>query len=160
MNESAALVARIVRSLVAVQLVVGLALFVAGPWLIAHIYGARFAQSGAILRLLLPGLVLYSADGMLSYFIAVRAGRPALLVGLETITLVVCATVTWFAVPRFGMAGAAIADSIAYVLAFVVKVAIFSNMGRISIAEVLVPRASDIPEFVALPLRRVFLRRA
>jgi O-antigen/teichoic acid export membrane protein len=160
MNESAALVARIVRSLVAVQLVVGIALFVAGPWLIAHIYGARFAQSGAILRLLLPGLVLYSADGMLSYFIAVRAGRPALLVGLETITLVVCATVTWFAVPRFGMAGAAIADSIAYVLAFVVKVAIFSNMGRISIVEVLVPRASDIPEFVALPLRRVFLRRA
>jgi O-antigen/teichoic acid export membrane protein len=160
MNESAALVARIVRSLVAVQLVVGIALFIAGPWLIAHIYGARFAQSGAILRLLLPGLVLYSADGMLSYFIAVRAGRPALLVGLETITLVVCGTVTYLAVPRFGMAGAAVADSIAYVLAFAVKVTIFSHMGRFSIAQVLVPRASDVPEFVALRLRRAFPRRA
>ena len=159
-NESAALVARIVRSLVAVQLVVGIALFIAGPWLIAHIYGHRFAESGAILRLLLPGLVLYSADGMLSYFIAVRAGRPALLMGLETITLVVCGTVTLLAVPRFGMAGAAIADSIAYVLAFAVKVAIFSRMGRFSIADVLVPRASDVPEFVALRLRRVFPRRA
>jgi O-antigen/teichoic acid export membrane protein len=160
MNESAALVARIVRSLVAVQLVVGVALFIAGPWLIAHIYGARFAQAGSILRLLLPGLVLYSADGMLSFFIAVRAGRPALLVGLETFTLVVCGTVTYLAVPRFGMAGAAVADSIAYVLAFAVKVAIFSRLGRFSIAEVLVPRASDIPEFVALRLRRAFPRRA
>jgi len=160
MDASAALVARIVRSLVAVQLIVGIVLFIAGPWLIAHIYGARFAQSGALLRLLLPGLVLYSADGMLSYFIAVRAGRPALLVGLETITLVVCGTVTYLAVPRFGMAGAAVADSIAYVLAFAVKVAIFTRMGRFSIAEVLVPRASDVPEFVALRLRRAFPRRA
>jgi O-antigen/teichoic acid export membrane protein len=160
MDASAALVARIVRSLVAVQLIVGIVLFIAGPWLIAHIYGARFAQSGALLRLLLPGLVLYSADGMLSYFIAVRAGRPALLVGLETITLVVCGTVTFFAVPRFGMAGAAVADSIAYVLAFAVKVAIFTRMGRFSIADVLLPRASDVPEFVALGLRRAFPRRA
>ncbi len=160
MDASAALVARIVRSLVAVQLIVGIVLFIAGPWLISHIYGARFEQSGALLRLLLPGLVLYSADGMLSYFIAVRAGRPALLVGLETITLVVCATVTFLAVPRFGMAGAAVADSIAYVLAFAVKVAIFTRMGRFSIAQVLIPRPSDVPEFVALRLRRAFPRRA
>jgi hypothetical protein len=41
-----------------------------------------------------------------------------------------------------------------------VKVAIFSRMGRFSIADVLVPRASDVPEFVALRLRRVFPRRA
>jgi O-antigen/teichoic acid export membrane protein len=160
MHESATLVARIVRSLVAFQLIVGVALFIAGPWLIVHVYGVRFAQSGAILRLLLPGLVLYSADGMLSYFIAVRAGRPSLLVGLETITLTVCGTLTFLAVPRFGMAGAAIADSIAYVLAFAVKVAIFSRMGRFSIAEVLIPRASDVPEYVTLRLRRVFPRRA
>jgi O-antigen/teichoic acid export membrane protein len=160
MNESAALVARIVRSLVAVQLVIGTVLFIVGPWLIAHVYGARFAQSGDILRLLLPGVVLYSADGMLSYFIAVRAGRPALLIGLETITLVVCAGVTLLTLPRFGMAGAAVADSIAYVLAFAVKVRIFARMGNFSLRDVLVPRASDVPPFIALRLGRLFPRRA
>jgi hypothetical protein len=40
------------------------------------------------------------------------------------------------------------------------KVTIFSHMGRFSIAQVLVPRASDVPEFVALRLRRAFPRRA
>ncbi len=156
MRESVELVARIVRSLVAVQLVAGIVLFAVGPWLIAHVYGARFAESGIVLRLLLPGLVLYSADGMLSYFIGVRAGRPSLLLGLETVTLVVCGTVTLLAVPRFGLAGAAIADSVAYVIAFVAKVVLFARMGDLPLAHVLVARPSDVPEFIALRVRRVF----
>ena len=156
MDESVALVARVVRSLVALQVIAGIVLFAIGPWLIAHVYGARFAASGTILRYLLPGLVLYSADGMLSYFIAVRAGRPTLLLGLETITLVVCGTITALCVPRFGLAGAAIADSVAYVLAFVVKVTIFARIGNVSLAHVLVPRPGDVPEFIALRVRRVF----
>ena len=156
MEESAQLVARVVRSLVAVQLVVGLGLFAAGPWLISHVYGARFAESGTLLRLLLPGLVLYSADGMLSYFIGVRAGRPALLLGLETITLAVCGTLTVLAVPRYGLGGAAVADSVAYVLAFAVKVALFARLGTVSIATILVPRKSDVPAAIALRLRALF----
>lgn len=153
-DESAQLVARVVRSLVAVQAAVGLVLFACGPWLIAHVYGARFAESGMLLRLLLPGLVLYSADGMLSAFIGVRAGRPALLLGLETITLAVCATATLVSIPHYGLAGAACADSFAYVLAFAVKVGMFARLGRVSYATILVPRTSDVPAMVALRLRR------
>ncbi len=153
-NESAQLVARVVRSLVAVQASVGLVLFACGPWLIAHVYGARFAESGMLLRLLLPGLVLYSADGMLSAFIGVRAGRPAMLLGLEAITLAVCATATLALIPRYGLAGAAVADSLAYVLAFAVKVGMFARLGKVSFATILVPRPSDVPAVVALRLRR------
>jgi O-antigen/teichoic acid export membrane protein len=153
-DESAQLVARVVRSLVTVQAAVGLVLFACGPWLIAHVYGARFAESGTLLRLLLPGLVLYSADGMLSSFIGVRAGRPALLLGLETITLGVCATATLALIPRYGLAGAAVADSLAYVLAFAVKVGMFARLGKVSYATILVPRPSDVPAVVALRLRR------
>ena len=154
--DSAALVARIVRSLVAVQLAVGIALFIAGPWLIAHVYGGRFAESGALLRILLPGLVLYSADGMLSYFIGVRAGRPVLLLALETVTLVVCGACTLAAVPRYGLAGAALADTIAYVLSFAVKIFFFNRIGGIPVGRILVARPSDVPAGVALRLRRIF----
>jgi O-antigen/teichoic acid export membrane protein len=154
--DSAALVARIVRSLVAVQLAVGIALFIAGPWLIAHVYGGRFAESGALLRILLPGLVLYSADGMLSYFIGVRAGRPVLLLALETVTLVVCGACTLAAVPRYGLAGAALADTIAYVLSFAVKIFFFNRIGGIPFGRILVARPSDVPAGVALRLRRIF----
>jgi O-antigen/teichoic acid export membrane protein len=160
LDESADLVARVVRSLVAVQLVVGVALFVAGPWAIAHVYGSRFAESGALLRVLLPGLVLYGADGMLSYFIGVRAGRPALLLALETVTLVACGGLTLLAIPRVGLAGAALADTVAYVLSFAIKVGFFVRIAAMSPLRVLVARPSDVPAFVALRLRRLFGTRA
>jgi O-antigen/teichoic acid export membrane protein len=150
--ESAALTARIVRSLVAVQLAAGVVLFLAGPWLIAHVYGARFAASGGVLRLLLPGLVFYSADGMLSYFIGVRAGRPGLLLGLESVTLAVCAGLTLAAVPHYGIAGAAVADTVAYVLSFAIKVVFFSRIGSVALDRVLLARPSDVPAFVRVRL--------
>ena len=107
--ESAALTARVVRSVIVLQVAGGIVLFIFGPWLISHVYGARFDASGAVLRLLLPGMILYSADGMLSYFISVRAGRPGLLLGLECITLVVCGAVTYMTIGRLGIYGAALA---------------------------------------------------
>jgi O-antigen/teichoic acid export membrane protein len=153
-TASAALTARVVRSLLAIQLVTGSLLFACGPWLIAHVYGARFAESGTILRLLLPGVVLYSADGMLSYYIGVRLGRPGLLLGLETLTLAVCAGATVLLAGRYGLPGAAIADSIAYVLAFCVKVVLFARLGNVSLATIVVPRFDDVPLSVRLRLRR------
>jgi O-antigen/teichoic acid export membrane protein len=155
-DDSAALVARIVRSLIAVQAVVGIALFIVGPWLISHVYGARFAESGTLLRVILPGIVLYSADGMLSYFFGVRAGRPALLLGLETVTLTICGLLTYLAVPRFGLVGAAAAHTFSYIFAFVIKVGLFSRIGKVSLATILIPRRSDVPAFVAIRLRRLF----
>jgi O-antigen/teichoic acid export membrane protein len=151
-DASAALTARAVRSVVAFQLLAGAALFAAGPWLIAAVYGVRFAESGQVLRLLLPGMVFYSADGMLSYFIAVRAGRPGLLLGLECITLVLCGAIAFFTVRPFGMYGAALADTVAYLTSYAVKVYFFTKLSGTPLANVLLPRYDDVPP--ALRFRR------
>ena len=154
--ESAALTARVVRSVIVLQLAGGLVLFVFGPWLISHVYGARFEASGNVLRLLLPGMILYSADGMLSYFISVRAGRPGLLLGLECITLVVCGAVTYATVGRLGIYGAALANTIAYLASFAVKVVFFTRLGDTPVAHVLVPRLDDVPASIRKRLGRRF----
>jgi len=143
--SSAALTARAVRSLVAVQLVGAAALFLCGPWLIVAIYGARFATAGSVLRILLPGMVVYSADAVLSYFIAVRAGRPGLLLMLETTTLVVCAAVTLLSIRAIGIYGGALADTAAYLLSYAIKVTVFVRLSGVRFSEVLFPRASDVP---------------
>ena len=152
-EDSAALTARVVRSVVALQLVGGIALFIAGPWLITHVYGARFSGSGGVLRLLLPGMILYSADGMLSYFISIRAGRPGLLLGLECVTLVVCGTITYATVPRFGIYGAALANTIAYLASYAIKVVFFTRLSGVGVADVLFLRAADVPAAVRKRLR-------
>jgi O-antigen/teichoic acid export membrane protein len=142
---SAALCARIVRSTIALQIVAGIVLFAVGPWLIAHVYGPRFAESGSVLRLLLPGAIFYSADGMLSSFIAVRAGRPGLLLGLECMTLVLTAAITFVSISRLGIFAGALAHTVSYIVAYVVKSAIFLRLSGLRPLDVLLPRFADLP---------------
>jgi O-antigen/teichoic acid export membrane protein len=153
---SAALTARAVRSVVAFQLAGGALLFAIGPWLISAVYGSRFAESGDVLRILLPGMVFYSADGMLSYFMAVRCGRPGLLLGLECVTLVVCGGIALLAIRPLGMYGAALADTIAYVASYAVKIAFFTKLSGTRLSDVLLPRYADVPSALRLRLARAF----
>jgi O-antigen/teichoic acid export membrane protein len=153
---SAALTARAVRSVVAFQLAGGALLFAVGPWLIAAIYGSRFAAAGDVLRILLPGMIFYSADGMLSYFISVRAGRPGLLLGLECVTLGLCAGITLLAVRPFGMYGAAVADTVAYLASYAIKIGFFTRLSGTPLAEVLLPRYADVPTALRGRLARAF----
>ncbi len=146
--ESAALTARVARSVVAMQLAGGALLFVTGPWLIAHVYGTRFAGAGGVLRLLLPGMIFYSADAMLSYFISIRAGRPGLLLGLECVTLVACGLITYATVGRFGIYGAALANTIAYLTSYAIKVAFFTRLSGLGAFAVLFLRPSDVPDSI------------
>lgn len=151
-EDSAALCARIVRSIVAMQFAAGLLLFAFGPWLIDIVYGTRFAQSGSVLRLLLPGIIFYSADGILSTFIAVRAGRPGLLLALECMTLALIATITFVSIAKLGIYAGALAHTIAFIVSYAVKVGLFMRLSGLGLADVLLPRPADLP--YALRLRR------
>jgi O-antigen/teichoic acid export membrane protein len=151
--DSAALCARIVRSTIAMQFVVGTVVFLIGPMAITLVYGNRFEESGAVLRLLLPGVVFYSADGMLSSFIAVRAARPGLLLGLECVTLFVVAAITYVFISRLGVFAGALAHTVAFILAYAVKSAIFLRLTKLPIADVIVPRFADLPYSLRVRLR-------
>jgi O-antigen/teichoic acid export membrane protein len=142
---STALTARIVRTVLGVQFVLALGAFVCAPPLIDLVYGARFHDAGALMRILLPGTFVYSADGTLAYFISVRRGRPGLLLGLEAVSLVVCAGLTLVLLPRFGLRGAAFAHMIVYVMAFSAKAVYFSRTAHVSFVDLLIPRLDDVP---------------
>ncbi len=145
--ESATLTARLVRVVLAVELALAVPAFIFGPWLIDLVYGSAFHASGMLLRILLPGLVLYGVDGVISYYIAVRAARPGLLLGVETVTFALCAGLTYFGVVRFGLAGAAVADTVTYAVAIAVKGGLFCRAAQISPLELLRPRRDDIAAF-------------
>jgi len=152
-EDSAALCARIVRSIVAMQFAAGTILFACGPWLINLVYGTRFAESGGILRLLLPGIIFYSADGMLSYFISVRAGRAGLLLGLECLTLVLIAGITFVSIAKLGIYAGALAHTTAFLVSYAIKAAIFVRLSGTRAIDVLVPRFSDLPYALRMRLR-------
>ena len=144
-EEAIALTARVVRTVLALQIVVGVVAFTLGPWLIEAVYGQRFAGSGAVLRWLLPGIVLYSADETIAYFLNVVEGRPGFVAKAEAMNLALCFGISLAAVPAFGLAGAAVASSIAYITAFTLKAVAFARATKISAPEFLIARPADLP---------------
>ena len=145
--EAARLTAKVVRGTLYAGLAVALPLFFFGPWAIVAVYGDRFAASGPILRVVLPGLVLYGADGVLSFYLAVRSGKPGTLLVFESISLAACAVLTFAGVLRFGAVGAAAANTLTYALGIALKAAFFCREARVSPLDLLIPRAGDLPAF-------------
>lgn len=150
--EATALVARIIRGLLITQVILAAVLFAVGPSLISLVYGHAFAEAGLPLRLMLPGIVCFSADQLLSFVIAARLGRPGLLLGFETLSLTICGTATYAGVLHAGIAGAAAANTLTYLVSFAVKTTYFARTSNLSASDVLIARWSDAPQ----RLRRLF----
>ncbi|GAC1309363.1 MAG: hypothetical protein NVSMB19_23070 [Vulcanimicrobiaceae bacterium] len=153
-----ALTARVVRLLLGVQALAAIAIFALGPYAIAALYGGRFAGSGLLLQILLPRIVVYSADGVISYFISVREGRPGVQLAFEAGTLVLCATLTYVAIKPYGLTGAAAAATLTFVVAFFAKLAYFVRISGASWRDVLVLRYSDLPDAARLKVNALFGR--
>lgn len=113
-HEAAALSARLMRYVVALQVVLGGVLFIFGPWLIVHVYGAAFESAGTVLRILLPGLVVYAVETFLGYFILVQIKRPLLLFAVQLSSAAACTVLTLLTLDRFGINGAAMATTVTY----------------------------------------------
>jgi O-antigen/teichoic acid export membrane protein len=143
-QEAAALAARLMRSVVALQVVLGAVLFIAGPWLIVHIYGAAFAEAGGVLRILLPGLVVYAVETFLGYFILVQIKRPFLIFSVQAAGAALCAVVSLVAIPRFGMAGAAMATTITYCSVIAFKSLYFRHKTGIGLREQWIVTPADL----------------
>jgi O-antigen/teichoic acid export membrane protein len=142
--EAAKLAAGLMRSVVALQVVLGIVLFVAGPWLIVHVYGAAFAGAGTVLRILLPGLVVYAVETFLGYFILVQVRRPLLLFAVQGTSAVLCAVLTLLLLPRFGMNGAAAATTVTYVGVVAFKSLYFRRKTGIGLREQWLVTADDV----------------
>ena len=125
--------------------VLALALFLAvlAPWVVTLLFGEVFAGSVLPLRLLLPGIVLNCAFKLLAQLV-VQGGMQR--INLIAAVIGACCTIglDFALIPRMGIAGAAIASTMAYaaVLAVVLH-AIRWRLG-IPIGDLFIVRASDI----------------
>jgi O-antigen/teichoic acid export membrane protein len=144
MAQAAELTAKITRIVLALEVVVAIAAFIGGPTVFTLVYGPAFSGSGEVLRILLPGMALYAGDSILSYFIAVKVGRPGFILRVEAATFVVCAIGSLATVGRFGMIGPALATTLAYLISFSVKSFLFVQTTGVNPGSLLLIGASDL----------------
>jgi O-antigen/teichoic acid export membrane protein len=138
------LLARSLRLTVYTHLLVLLPLWLAAPHILHFVYGENFSAAGGTLRILLLASVVLTAGG-----IAISGlngfGHP----GLATIARVASAVVTVVALlallPRYGIAGAAMASLLGYSVMMSVAFIYLVNQRDRSVWSYLRPRFSDIP---------------
>jgi O-antigen/teichoic acid export membrane protein len=154
-HDSAAMTARVTRHglLWMVTVACGLAL---GSPLAGFIFGPGFASVGPILVLLLPGMVAYGVWQLLASHL-LRIGRRGLLAWIAWLFGVTSIALQAFGAQTFGLAGAAVGLSVAYVLATLVVLVAFVQLSGRSVRE-LVPAPADLAFYVGLT-RRAFATR-
>lgn len=143
-EEVRPLVGRLIRAIVAIELVLGGLAALAGPWLITLMYGQRFASAGLPLRLILFGIVAYAVEPILGYFLVVREQRPMMVLAIQGSSAVVCGVATFLLVPSLGLAGAAISTSATYLAVVALKGWLVARSLGAPVSELFVPRREDL----------------
>jgi len=97
------------------------------PPLIPLLLGAEFAPAGRLLWVFLPGVLLLTLLKVLAPYICNR-GKPVAVTYLSTGALVITLALNVALIPRYGIAGAAIASSVAYGANGIASAVVFSRM--------------------------------
>jgi O-antigen/teichoic acid export membrane protein len=146
--ESARLVSRCVRHNVLVAGICSGALALLAPFAVELLYGRAFLPMVPALRLLLIGVFVFSLGSPMSSYFTVRLGRPSVALVLASVSAAICIATAIALVPVLGLAGAAIASSLGYIISQSAAIVYFSRIAGISIADLLFPRSSDLSAYV------------
>ncbi len=146
-GTSAEISARTIRISVAVAACASIVSFIAGPWLIDHIYGTRFSEAAAPLRWLLPGIVAFTSAGTFAAFFLFQIGRPLIVTVVNVAMIAVQVAGCVVLVPRMGMAGAALASSATYLVGASFNTWWFCRLSGYRPSAVWVVRRQDLRAF-------------
>jgi O-antigen/teichoic acid export membrane protein len=124
------------------------ALFLAVPWLIPLVFGARFSGSVLACRILLPGSVAIGLNQVL-YDGARSLDEPALPSYGEGLAAVLTCCGLYVLLPRLGFLGAAIASTVAYTASSIFMLALYHFRLGFPLRELLfdsgTPRPGEAP---------------
>jgi O-antigen/teichoic acid export membrane protein len=141
---SIGLVTKVARNTFAIELLLGIVMFALAPAAVNIVYGNAYAESGTLVRWLLPGLILYAAHGGLGYFVMVKEGRALPILAIQVTSVVVCLTITALTVHRFGLVGAALATTVTYSFCAVAKALLFMRYTGTSLRALTILRCEDL----------------
>ena len=115
--QAARLTLRAVRINVLVTAAAAPLLWVVARWALPVLLGQAYSQALLPLMLLLPGIAAYAAASSLSAYFTNHRGRPQWSGAVAAFSLALTLAISAWSIPRFGAIGAALATSLAYLIA-------------------------------------------
>lgn len=133
----------IARWLLLLSVIGGVALLAIAQPLIHLLFGAKYASAGPALVWLLPGIILGGSARALANDLSAR-GRPELNLIAAVVVVTVNIVANLMLIPRFGIAGAAIATSVAYALNAVIKLTMYARISGNGWMAPIIVRREDV----------------
>ncbi len=138
-TAAAATTVRAVQLSVAALLVVAPLLWLAARALVPWLLGPAYAGSLLLLALLLPGVMLFGGASALSAYFTNHAGAPQVPARVALMSLALNGALSWGLVPLLGMAGAALAASLAYGASVALLAVLFARHAGLPLSALLLP---------------------
>lgn len=126
----------------------GILIFAADP-VVSVLYSSRFSASGAVVRVLVPGIVLFATARVLANDIAAR-GRPLVNSVIAGVNVVCDIALNVLLIPRYGIDGAAWASTVSYSLLFVATAAVYRRITHVPLRALAVPSRGDWSQYVRI----------
>jgi len=114
-----------------------------GANFLPFIFGEEFRESILPLLWLLPGVAIFGVANVISSYV-VGIGKPGLTFWFAIICLIVTVFLDIFLIPIWGIEGAAIASSAAYIAASLFSIFVFAQETGISPLKLVVPEKDDL----------------
>jgi len=140
--------AQITRVAFAISLLSALLALFAAP-LVPWIFGEEFRPSVAPLLWLLPGIVAFSIANVIASYLA-GIGKPHLNFYVSLAGLVVTIALDLLLIPRFSIAGAAIASTLSYATSTAVIIWFFLRVSNLKLRQILLLTHEDVALGISL----------
>lgn len=141
-EKGANLTARTCRLIVMITTPLYIVVFIFANTAIQFVFGADYLPTVQPLLFLLPGIWVLSLGKILAIYLA-SSGRPIVATWSAIISLVFTFALDILLIPRIGIAGAAIASSIAYTIATLIITYVFVQDTKIPFRNLLLPQQAD-----------------
>lgn len=125
-EERVKITSRSHRVLLVVVIASAVVLFLAGWWLLPLVLGEAYASAWWLLGLLIPGTVSLVTSRIVNMYFS-ASGRPEKASMVEVIGAVVSIAAYLAFIPSFGVAGAAIGTSVAYIIIAITAARMFKK---------------------------------
>lgn len=116
---------------------------VLGEWLIVILFGVAYKPAYPALLLLLPGLLATCHASILRLDLLGK-GRPGTLSFIIGVATLINLILNFVLIPRYGIEGAAVANSISYILVAAMMLALYCRLTGVSVFSTLIVLPSDI----------------
>jgi len=148
-DQAASLTAKAVRHTLLINTPIAAVMW-AGAWILPAVYGTRFTASMVPFKTLLPGVLAYSVAGIFSTYFTNQLGKPRISLLVASFALLIDFIGSICLIPKIGMIGGAIANSISYLMAVGLLVILFCRETKMSLWQLLMITSDDIADYQML----------